>query len=125
MVLTTALHVSNDPIGEARGVFPGRVVWVHDPDATNEFCDPGDYGHGWFLPENNDQSVIDTMLSKALRALTGESTDDAAWQAVFAYHNNTRGKGAVGYAAGEKVLINIKTFVDGHAPPDRVVESMF
>ena len=26
---------------------------------------------------------------------------------------------------GEKVIINIKTFVDGHAPPDRVVETMF
>jgi glyoxylate reductase len=26
---------------------------------------------------------------------------------------------------GEKVLINIKTFADGHAPPDRVVASMF
>jgi glyoxylate reductase len=25
---------------------------------------------------------------------------------------------------GEKVIINIKTFVDGHRPPDRVVESM-
>jgi glyoxylate reductase len=28
-------------------------------------------------------------------------------------------------AMGEKVIINIKTFVDGHAPPDRVLESMF
>lgn len=26
---------------------------------------------------------------------------------------------------GEKVIINIKTFVDGHAPPDRVLETMF
>lgn len=26
---------------------------------------------------------------------------------------------------GEKVIINIKTFVDGHAPPDRVLEMMF
>tara|TARA_R110002096_G_scaffold198195_5_gene381929 strand:- start:146 stop:1132 length:987 start_codon:yes stop_codon:yes gene_type:complete len=26
---------------------------------------------------------------------------------------------------GEKVIINIKTFVDGHKPPDRVLESMF
>ncbi|MEA1677621.1 D-glycerate dehydrogenase [Nitrospirillum sp. BR 11163] len=26
---------------------------------------------------------------------------------------------------GEKVIINIKTFVDGHKPPDRVIESMF
>ena len=28
-------------------------------------------------------------------------------------------------AMGEKVIINIKTFVDGHAPPDRVIEAMF
>ena len=28
-------------------------------------------------------------------------------------------------AMGEKVLINIKTFTDGHAPPDRVLEAMF
>lgn len=28
-------------------------------------------------------------------------------------------------AMGEKVIINIKTFVDGHAPPDRVIETMF
>jgi glyoxylate reductase len=26
---------------------------------------------------------------------------------------------------GEKVIINIKTFADGHKPPDRVLESMF
>jgi glyoxylate reductase len=26
---------------------------------------------------------------------------------------------------GEKVIINIKTFADGHAPPDRVLETMF
>jgi glyoxylate reductase len=26
---------------------------------------------------------------------------------------------------GEKVLVNIRTFVDGHTPPDRVLETMF
>ena len=26
----------NTPIGEARGIIPGRVVWMHNPDATNE-----------------------------------------------------------------------------------------
>jgi len=26
---------------------------------------------------------------------------------------------------GEKVIVNIKTFVDGHKPPDRVIEAMF
>jgi glyoxylate reductase len=28
-------------------------------------------------------------------------------------------------AMGEKVIINIKTFADGHTPPDRVLEAMF
>jgi glyoxylate reductase len=26
---------------------------------------------------------------------------------------------------GEKVAINIQTFVDGHTPPDRVLETMY
>jgi glyoxylate reductase len=26
---------------------------------------------------------------------------------------------------GEKVIVNIKTFADGHTPPDRVMETMF
>ena len=26
---------------------------------------------------------------------------------------------------GEKVIINIKTFIDGHNPPDRIIETMF
>ncbi|WP_420548802.1 2-hydroxyacid dehydrogenase [Curvivirga sp.] len=28
-------------------------------------------------------------------------------------------------AMGEKVIINIRTFIDGHNPPDRVIETMF
>lgn len=28
-------------------------------------------------------------------------------------------------AMGEKVIVNIKSFVDGHTPPDRVVDTMF
>src|SRR5690606_21530555 len=28
-------------------------------------------------------------------------------------------------AMGEKVIVNIKTFVDGHSPPDRVLAAMF
>jgi len=28
-------------------------------------------------------------------------------------------------AMGEKVIVNIKTFVDGHRPPDRVLSTMF
>ena len=35
--------VANAPIGIAKGVNPGRVVWAHDPDAT-DWSGPGD-GH--------------------------------------------------------------------------------
>lgn len=94
-------------MGEAKGLFPGRVVWVHDPQAVNQACAANAPGHGWYLRENNDQRVIDRMVSSALRSLTGEVTDRAAWSAVFRYHNATRGKGAVDYAPGEKIVIKL------------------
>ena len=35
---------ANEPMGVGQGIHPGRVVWVHDPDAT-DWAGPGD-GHG-------------------------------------------------------------------------------
>ena len=29
------------------------------------------------------------------------------------------------FAMGERVIVNIKTFVDGHTPPNKVVTTMF
>ncbi len=100
------LHLNaNEPIGTAVGIYPGRVVWVHRPEATNEKLRPASVGHEWYRPENNNQPVVDTMVSTAIRRLTGTSSDSAAWNAIFRFHNSTRGKGAVGYAPGEKVFI--------------------
>lgn len=103
----TTYHTPNNPIGDPKGIFPGRVVWVHNPDATNENCQPDKIGHGWFLNENNNQEVIDRMLSEGLKAVTGESSEEAAWNQLFCYHNNIRNKGAVGYQDGEKIFIKI------------------
>ena len=25
---------ANNPMGEGKGIFPGRVAWVHNPEAT-------------------------------------------------------------------------------------------
>jgi hypothetical protein len=112
----TIQQPANEPIGEARGIFPGRVVWVHDPDATNENCSPSSIGHEWYQPENNDQQIIDAMVSTVIRGLTGTTTDAAAWNAIFRFHNETRGKGSVGYKAGEKVFlkINVVSSWDGN-----------
>jgi hypothetical protein len=103
----TIYQEPNDPTGEAKGIFPGRVVWVHDADATNENCNPNDYGDGWFLAKNNDQDVIDEMLSTGLKSLTGTTGDADAWDSIFIYHNRNNGKGDVGYNDGEKIFIKI------------------
>ncbi len=102
-----AVVEANNPIGVAKGIFPGRVVWVHNADATNENCNPSALGHAWFMPENTDQNVVDNMVSNAIKSLTGKTRDDDSWDAIFKYHNNYMGKGSVGYKAGEKIFIKI------------------
>ncbi len=92
---------ANVPIGVAKGIFPGRVVWVHDTAAVNQNCNIS----SWYLPANMNQTKVDQMLSSALHSITGQTTDSAAWVAIFKYHNNTRGKGAVNYVKGEKIFI--------------------
>ncbi|MEJ2356422.1 MAG: hypothetical protein P8Y62_11120 [candidate division WOR-3 bacterium] len=99
--------VANQPMGEAKGIYPGRVVWVHDPDATNENCDPDQSGHGWFLNENNDQNTIDYMLDTAVKVISGENSIADAWDAFFRFNNSNRGKGDIGYQAGEAIFIKV------------------
>lgn len=103
----TAQVTANQPIGEAKGIHPGRVVWVHNAKAVNQDGAVTTPGHGWYLAENHRQPVVDAMVSTALRDLTGESGDRAAWSAIFRHHNTARGKGAVDYAPGEKIFIKI------------------
>jgi hypothetical protein len=95
--------VSNQPMGVAKGIFPGRVVWVHDSSAVNQNCTIS----SWYLSTNMNQAKVDQMLSSALHSISDQTTDSAAWVAIFKYHNNTRGKGAVNYVKGEKIFIKI------------------
>lgn len=90
------------PVGQARGIHPGRVVWVHDPEVT-DWKGPGD-GH-WWEDNRTRQERVNEMLSRALRDLTGEAGDAQAWDKLFRYLNKNRGKGDVGYKPGEKIVI--------------------
>ena len=93
----------NTPIGIGKGIFPGRVIWIHDSTATNWNGTSGQ----WWNDANINQTVVDTMLSKSLRELTGKSTDAAAWDTLFRYFNSQHGRGNIGYQAGEKIAIKI------------------
>jgi Domain of unknown function (DUF362)/FlgD Ig-like domain len=99
--------IPNQPMGVAKGIFPGRVVWVHDSTAVNQNCVANNPGHGWFMKENMNQPVVDKMISSAIHSVTGATSDSAAWRMIFQFHNKTRGKGEVNYTAGEKIFIKI------------------
>jgi hypothetical protein len=101
---------ANAPIGVAKGIHPGRVVWIHDANATDWLGSPeiqGVHDGYWWEPNHTSQAVVDAMMSKALRALTGEETDSAAWDAIFRYYNGEHGKGDVGYQSGEKIMVKV------------------
>jgi hypothetical protein len=101
------VHVPNQPIGTGVGIFPGRVVWAWDPDATNENCSPSTYGDGWWLTKNNDQELVDQMLHDAVLKLTGEQTIASAWDTLFRFHNLRKKQANASYTPGEKILIKI------------------
>jgi len=96
---------ANDPMGEPKGANPGRVVWVHDPEATN-WNGPGSGGYSW-QPQHTDQAVVDSMLSRAVRWLAGKSTDADAWDTLFRCTNRKKGAGDHAYQPGEKVVIKL------------------
>ena len=96
--------VANAPIGVAKGLHPGRVVWVHDPDATN-WEGPG-HGH-WWESSHTNQAAVDRMMSRAICTLAGESGDAAAWDKLFRHFNRTHGTGDIGYRPGEKIAIKV------------------
>jgi len=88
------------PLGVSRGIVPGRVTWAHDPAAVT-----WDGTGSWWTDANNDQSVIDRMVSHSIRGLTNEKNDAGAWSSIFHYFNRSRGRGNSGYKAGEKIAI--------------------
>ncbi len=118
------LDTANVPIGVARGIFPGRVVWDRDPDATNESCGNRSFGDAYYLPKNTNMAVVDRMVQTSLLNLTGRSSMREAWDTLFAHFNLRKGKGPTGYRAGEKIFIKTNgigsTVVDSsnHNIPD-------
>jgi len=103
----------NTPMGVGKGIHPGRVVWVHRPEATrwngqpqDRTVEPGADGE-WWDDKNCDPRIVGEMVSLALRGLTGQKTDKLAWDALFRHYNRTHGFGNTGYRSGEKITIKV------------------
>lgn len=117
----SATMQNNNPVGEAKGANPGRVVWVHDSTATN-WAGLGD-GH-WWESYHTNQAVVDQMLSRTLRALSGKADDAAAWDTLFRYFNRVQGNGKFGYTPGEKIAIKTNLTFCNFYPAYCCVDSM-
>jgi len=96
--------VANAPVGTAKGIYPGRVVCVHNPDAT-DWDGPGD-GY-WWENSHTNQKVVNDMMGQSIQGLSGEKNSTAAWDKLFRHFNKTHGKGNVGYKPGEKIVVKV------------------
>ena len=98
----------NQPIGKPSGTSPGRVVWIWNPDATNENCTNDflkkDY---FFKPENTDQKAVSEMLTAGIKKLSGKPTIRESWDGFFRYLNQKKYNKAAGYKKGEKIFIKV------------------
>jgi len=93
----------NAPIGNPQGIYPGRVIWIHDPAVAQW---DGKTGFWW---EDNctDLKRVEKMTSLALQKLTGKKTDKEAWNSLFVHFNQKAHGEKRDYRKGEKVLVKI------------------
>lgn len=93
----------NKPIGEGRGIHPGRVAWIHSPGVATWD------GHTglWVEDRWNDQQKADAMITEAVMQLTGEANAKKGWQALFKHFNKEHGKGNRGYKKGETITVKL------------------
>ncbi len=94
---------ANEPIGQGRGIHPGRVAWIHSPGVATWD------GHTglWVEDRWNNQAKADAMVDEAVIQLTGEPTIQKSWKALFKHFNKTHGRGNRGYKKGEMLAVKL------------------
>ena len=111
----------NTPIGTARGVFPGRVVWAHDPLAARWGGQVEAQSGHWWQDTITDQKRVDAMLSNTLRSLTGTANDKGAWSKMFLYYNEQARGLHRSYLPGEVVAVKVNLNNSSAAGPGNIV----
>lgn len=95
---------ANSPMGIAKGINPGRVVWVYD----SLLCDQGSTSGWWWEDHRTDPEVARRMMTQALIHLTGISDPAESWDALFKHFNQTHHEqNELGYQAGDKIAIKV------------------
>lgn len=105
---------ANNPMGEGVGIFPGRVTWAWNTDATDETC-ANTLTDAFYMPQNNNQSVINEMMDKSIINLGGQSNVKDSWDAIFKHFNQQKTGTASSYKNGETIFIKVNNGQAGWA----------
>jgi hypothetical protein len=111
----------NAPVGEARGIHPGRVVWAHDPEAARWSGHVAQNSGHWWTDASTDQQRVDAMLSRSLRSLTGAESDESAWAKIFGHYNQRAHGTDRGYLPGEAVAVKVNLNSSSAEGPGNIV----
>jgi hypothetical protein len=106
MVVNEPPDGSNNPMGEGQGIFPGRVTWAWNPDATNADC-TNIPGNSFWDYKNNDTLIIRNMVDESVIHLTGAKSFQAGWDSIFRYQNSRKHGEARGFQPHETIFIKI------------------
>jgi hypothetical protein len=107
----------NIPLGEAKGMFPGRVVWGHNTKIASW---DGKTGF-WWDDKYNNQKETDKLLAQTLFNLTNTNNEKKSWEALFRFYNKTNKNADAGYKSGEKIAIKINmNNTDAHESNNRI-----
>ena len=90
------------PLGTGKGIYPGRVVWVYNPNAA-KWTGAGNY---WDASVN-PQAEYSKAFTLGIMSLSGGTNDSTSWDALFRYFNGTHSRPGTGYQAGDKIAIKI------------------
>ena len=104
------------------GIFPGRVVYAHNPNAVKY------NGSGyWWEDVNTIPEEVQKMFVQSLYSLTGKDNSADAWDALF---RNFNSDGAA-YTKGEKIVIKLNMNQDSggsasnvHIPSPQLVSAL-
>lgn len=66
----------NSPVGEGKGIYPGRVTFIRDKNVS---LWDGLTGH-WWDEQNIDMEILNCMYDQSLCGLTGSKSVKEAWK---------------------------------------------
>jgi hypothetical protein len=93
----------NLPLGEAKGIFPGRVAWGHNPNIASW---DGKTGF-WWEDQYNNQDETNKLFTQTILSLTKEKNEKQAWNVLFRHFNKTKRNQDLAYQSGEKITVKI------------------